>query len=128
MALVFVSPVERAGQAPTTGVLTNLPAIRSFWQTVLGYETDDRPHLSDLNDPRRLNPVLFFQQMEATDEDRRRQRNRLRPELFVAHDHAQPRIDAILAAGGRIVDQPAPTRLTLTDPENNELDLITTTP
>ncbi|TDD18281.1 hypothetical protein E1218_26355, partial [Kribbella turkmenica] len=88
----------------------DVPAMRSFWQTVLGYEADNRPYVTDLNDPRRLNPVLFFQQMDATDEARRRQRNRLRPELFVAHDHAQPRIDAILTAGGRIVDRPTPTR------------------
>ncbi|WP_433167674.1 VOC family protein [Kribbella sp. CA-247076] len=106
----------------------DVPAIRSFWQNLLGYEPDGRPHVTDITDPRRLNPVLFFQQMEATDEDRRRQRNRLRLELYVAPDHAQSRIDATLTAGGRIIDQPTPNRTTLTDPENNHFDLITTTP
>lgn len=103
----------------------DVPAVRNFWQTVLGYDADDRPYVTDITDPRRLNPVLFFQQMDAADEDRRRQRNRLRLELFVAHDHVQSRIDAARTAGGRIVDQQTPDRITLADPENNELDLVT---
>jgi hypothetical protein len=76
--------------------------------------------LTDIYDPRRLSPVLFFQPMDASDPQRRQHRNRLHLELFVPPDQAQARIDAAVAAGGRIVG-----RHTLVDPEGNEVDLVT---
>lgn len=101
----------------------DVPAVRAFWMTVLGYRHDRRPFLADIYDPRRLNPVIIFQQMDAAEEDRRRQRNRLRFDVFVPYDQAQARIDAAVAAGGRIVAE-TPGRCTLADPEGNELDIV----
>jgi hypothetical protein len=79
--------------------------------------------VSDIYDPRRLNPVLFFQQLDANDE-RTKQRNRIRLELVVPDDQAQARIETAVSAGGRILDQTA-QRCLLSDPEGNEIDILT---
>jgi pterin-4a-carbinolamine dehydratase len=102
----------------------DIPAIRSFWRSVLGYEYDPRPEVTDIYDPRRLNLPIFFQQMSASEEARRKQRNRLHVDVFVPHDQARARIDSALAAGGRIAyDDEAPEWWTLADPEGNEVDI-----
>ncbi|MGY4766305.1 VOC family protein [Kribbella sp. CWNU-51] len=102
----------------------DVPAVRDFWTTLLGYQHDPRPNVSDIYDPRRLNPVIIFQQMDAADEERRRQRNRIHFDLVVPDDQAQARIDAAVAAGGRILAEPAQGRCTLADPEGNEVDIV----
>jgi hypothetical protein len=101
----------------------DVPAVRAFWTAVLGYRPDPRDFLTDICDPRRLNPVLFFQPMDASDADRRQHRNRVRLTLAVPADQAQSRVDAALAAGGRLVE--ASGRRTVADPEGNELDIVT---
>ena len=63
--------------------------------------------------------------MDASDADRRQHRNRIHVDLFVPYDQAQARIDASVAAGGRIVIGSAPDRRTLVDPEGNEADIVT---
>ena len=88
----------------------DVPAVRAFWASVLGYEYDLRAFVTDIYDPRRLNPVLFFQPMDASDTDRRQHRNRIHIDLFVPYDQAQARIDAAVAAGGRIVTENASDR------------------
>jgi hypothetical protein len=103
----------------------DVPAVRAFWASVLGYEYDPREFVTDIYDPRRLNPVLFFQSMDASDTARRQHRNRIHVDLFVPPDHAQARIDAAVAAGGRIVAETAPDRQTLVDPEGNAVDIVT---
>jgi hypothetical protein len=100
-----------------------IPAVRAFWASVLGYRYDPRPGLTDIFDPRRLNPEIIFQQMDAADEDRRRQRNRIRVELCIPLDRMQDRLDAALAAGGQVVDERT-GRCRLADPEGNELDIV----
>jgi hypothetical protein len=68
--------------------------------------------------------VLIFQRMDSEDHDRRHQRDRMRLVLSVPDDHLQHRIDTAVAAGGRVVSTTdGLTRLT--DPESNELDLVT---
>ena len=99
----------------------DVPAVRAFWTAVLGYEHDPRDFLTDIVDPRRLNPVLFFQPMDASDADRREHRNRVHLSLAVPADHARARIDAAVAAGGRLL----PGGHTVADPEGNELDIVT---
>ena len=103
----------------------DVPAVRTFWASVLGYQNDPRAFVTDIYDPRRLSPVLFFQQMDAAEPQRRQHRNRLHLELFVPADQAQARIDAAVAAGGRAVTGNAAGRHTLADPEGNEVDLVT---
>lgn len=56
---------------------SDVPAVRAFWAGFLGYEFDTRPGVTDIYDPRDLNPVLIFQQLREP----RPQRNRIRFEL-----------------------------------------------
>ncbi len=101
----------------------DVDTVKAFWGAALGYVDDPRPGLHDLYDPRRLNPPVFFQQMDEP----REQRNRLHVDLVVASDQAQARVSAAVAAGGRVVrDAEAPAWWTLADPEGNELDIAVT--
>lgn len=92
----------------------DVPAVRAFWLALLGYEEDSRSFLTDIYDPRRLNPVLFFQQLEEP----RQQRNRIRFELAVPEGEVAQRVEAALAAGGRLVDEKP---YLVADPEGNEV-------
>ena len=90
--------------------------VMPFWEAVLGYEgfTDA------LIDPDLEGPTIWFQQMDAP----RPQRNRIHIDLYLPEDQAKDRIDAAVAAGGRIVnDAHAPGWWTLADPEGNEVDV-----
>lgn len=98
----------------------DVDAVRAFWAAALGYAADRRDDVSDLVDPRRLGPVLVFQELDAADTGRRRQRNRLQLELAVPQDVAQARVAAAVAAGGRLLDESA-DRWRVSDPEGNEL-------
>ncbi|WP_130012184.1 VOC family protein [Serinicoccus sediminis] len=102
----------------------DVPATRSFWQAVLGYEPDPRQDVTDLVDPRRLGPVLFFQPLDREDTARRAQRNRLHLEAVVAHDDAEARTSTALRAGGSVVRDRGPAGWTLADPEGNEVDVV----
>lgn len=102
----------------------DVPAVRDFWRTALGYEYDPRSWVTDVYDPRRLNPPVFFQQTPAADHARRQQRNSMRLDLLVPSDHTRLRVDAALAAGGRIVSEAgAPASWILADREGNELSI-----
>ena len=95
----------------------DIDAVRPFWQAVLGYAVFGE---EDLVDAHRQGPSFWFQQMESP----RTGRNRFHIDIYVPHDQVQARIDAALAAGGRIVsDAHAPGWWTLADPEGNEADL-----
>ena len=62
--------------------------------------------------------------MSGDEEARREQRNRIHVDVFVPDDQAEARIDAALAAGGRVAyDAEAPEWWTLADPEGNEVDI-----
>jgi hypothetical protein len=102
----------------------DVAAVRAFWVAALGYTPDRRAGTSDIHDPRRLNPVLVFQELDASDTDRRRQRNRIHVELAVPSDLAQTRLATTLAAGGHLLDE-SKNRWRLTDPEANELVILT---
>ncbi|HEY3546404.1 MAG TPA: VOC family protein [Propionicimonas sp.] len=98
----------------------DVPAVREFWRVALGYVEDPREELTDLYDPRRLNPPVFFQQLDEP----RPQRNRIHLDLFVPQDVAEARVAAAVGAGGRVVyDAYAPDWWTVADPEGNELDI-----
>jgi len=94
----------------------DIPAVIPFWEAVLGYL-----HIADvLIDPQFEGPTFWFQQMDAP----RPQRNRIHIDLYLPQDQATARIDAAVAAGGRIVsDANAPEWWTLADPEGNEVDV-----
>ncbi|WP_344171283.1 VOC family protein [Kribbella lupini] len=101
----------------------DVEAVRAFWLAVLGYAPDRRTGLRDIHDPRWLNPVLLFQELDASDTERRRQRNRIHFELAVPPDLAQPRLAAAIAAGGRLLDE-STDRWRVADPEGNELVIV----
>ncbi len=91
-------------------------AVMPFWAAVLGYDQTEE----DVVDPRGLGPGIWFQDMDSP----RAERNRFHVDVFVPADQAQLRVDAALAAGGRIVsDAHAPQWWTLADAEGNEVDV-----
>ena len=99
-------------------------AVRPFWRAVLGYV--DEPGRSGpwdgLVDPLGQGPSVWFQRMDAP----RPQRNRIHFDVSVPHDEAEPRIQAALAAGGRLTyDAEAPAFWVLADAEGNEACVTT---
>jgi len=98
----------------------DVAVVRAFWIAALGYTHDRRAGLADIHDPRRLNPVLVFQELDASDTERRRQRNRIHFELAVPSDLAPARVATAVAAGGRLLDE-SEDRWRVADPEGNEL-------
>jgi len=102
----------------------DIPAIRPFWKAVLGLasEPTDDGSSAALVDPAGQLPAIWFQQMDAP----RPQRNRIHFDIAVAHDEAEPRIAAALAAGGRLLsDAEARAFWVLADPEGNEVCVCT---
>jgi hypothetical protein len=103
--------------------VADVAAVRAFWVAALGYTHDRRAGVSDIYDPRRLNPVLVFQELDASETERRRQRNRIHFELAVPSDLAQTRLATTVAAGGRLLDD-SEDRWRVADPEGNELVIV----
>jgi hypothetical protein len=101
----------------------DVAAVRAFWVAALGYTPDRRAWASDIHDPRRLNPVLAFQELDASDTERREQRNRIHVALALPAEVAPARLAAALAAGGRLLDESADRRR-VADPEGNELVIV----
>lgn len=90
--------------------------VMPFWAAVLGYVEG----VEVLMDPHSEGPTVWFQQMDAP----RPQRNRIHVDLYLAEDQAKVRVEAAVAAGGRVVsDEHAPDWWTLADPEGNEVDV-----
>jgi len=114
----------RAVQAIEIGVdALDIPAVRPFWKAVLDYvgETDDSEE-DALVDPLGQGPAVWFQQMDTP----RLQRNRLHLDVSVPHDEAPARIEAALAAGGKMLsDASAPAFWVMADPEGNEACITT---
>jgi 4a-hydroxytetrahydrobiopterin dehydratase len=102
----------------------DIPAVRPFWQAVLGYVDDPGgpSPAAALVDPLGRGPAVWFQQMDAP----RPQRNRIHLDVSVPHELAAARIEATVAAGGRVVgDDEAPAFWVLADPEGNEVCVTT---
>jgi 4a-hydroxytetrahydrobiopterin dehydratase len=99
----------------------DIAAVRPFWKAITGYV--DEPELAGgLIDPVGRGPLIWFQQMAAP----RPQRNRIHVDIDVPHDAAHTRIEAAIAAGGRLLsDDAAPAFWVLADPEGNEACICT---
>lgn len=103
----------------------DIPAVQRFWLAALRYRLDPRSFVTDIVDPRRRGPVVWFQQLDGADEARRAQRNRLRLRLAVPQADASTRLASALANGGVIIDgSRALGRWRIADPEGNELELV----
>jgi 4a-hydroxytetrahydrobiopterin dehydratase len=97
----------------------DIPAVLPFWRAVFAY-ADESPRA--IVDPAGRGPAVWFQQMDAP----RPQRNRIHIDVSVPHDQAQARLEAALAAGGRLLsDAEAPAFWVLADPEGNEACICT---
>ncbi|MDQ2848420.1 MAG: 4a-hydroxytetrahydrobiopterin dehydratase [Actinomycetota bacterium] len=102
----------------------DIPAIRPFWKAVLGYadEAGDGAPDAPLVDPARQGPAIWFQQMDVP----REQRNRIHFDVMVGEDEADARVQAAIAAGGRLLsDDSARAFWVLADLEGNEICVCT---
>ena len=100
-------------------------AVRPFWAAGLGYQERLGGQGVELHDPRGRGPVLWFQRMDPP----RPGRGRFHLDVTVPDDVAGPRVQAVLAAGGRLVtDEFAPSWWVLADAEGNELCVCTRRP
>jgi 4a-hydroxytetrahydrobiopterin dehydratase len=95
-----------------------------FWEAVLGYRRRDDSPEEDLVDPQDRGPGFWFERM---DEPRPGGLGAIHVAVWVPGEHAEARVAAALAAGGRVVrDQDAPASWTLADAYGNEVDVATT--
>jgi 4a-hydroxytetrahydrobiopterin dehydratase len=127
LALVVSDLARRAGATAAPSVVQALEIaidtmdvdrIRPFWAAVLGY----RAQGGDLVDPHRVGPPVWFQTMDAP----RPERNRIHVDVSVAHDVAEDRVAAALAAGGTLVDDShARAWWVLADADGNETCIST---
>jgi 4a-hydroxytetrahydrobiopterin dehydratase len=96
----------------------DVPAVHAFWRAALGFEPIRESHLRS---PDRIGPTVFVQQKPY-----RSPRNRIHVDISIPPDQVPARIEAIVAAGGRVLgDQYAPEWWSLIDPEGNVVDLAT---
>jgi 4a-hydroxytetrahydrobiopterin dehydratase len=90
---------------------------RQFFMAALGY---DALGDTDAIDPLRCGPQLAFNPIDGDVPSR----GRTHFDVFVPADHARARVDAALAAGGRLVDDSqAPAWWTLASPDNHGVDI-----
>ena len=96
-------------------------AIMPFWRAILGYEPRIDSPDEDLVDPHDRDAAFWFERM---DEPRADGKGSIHVVVSVPIEQAQARIDAAVAAGGRIVhDANAPEWVTLEDPAGNQADV-----
>jgi len=93
-------------------------ALVDFWRAALGYVQVAE---SLLVEPNLIGPSFSIHGKEYV-----APRNRIHVDVSVPHDQAQARVDAIIAAGGRMLgDRNAPSYWSLIDPEGNVVDIAT---
>lgn len=102
---------------------SSVAAITPFWRAALGYEPRRDSPDEDLVDPLNRGVPFWFEQME---QPRPGGGGAIHVAVWVPPELAPLRIDAALAAGGRIVrDGFAPSWWTLADTAGNEVDIAT---
>ena len=108
-------------------VIPGAPAIGEimpFWRAALAYEPRPDSPSEDLVDPHTRGPAFWFEQMR---EPRPDGGGAIHVAIWVPHDDAEARVNAAIAAGGRMVrDEFAPAWWTLADAAGNEADIATT--
>ena len=86
-------------------------AIRDFWAALTGHSPVD----GNLPSPDGQLPEIWFQES-----DHREGRDRMHLDVYVPADRARERVDAVVAAGGRLVtDEFAPAWWVLADADGN---------
>ncbi|MDL5350914.1 VOC family protein [Microbacterium sp. zg-YB36] len=95
--------------------------VRPFFTAALGYEAFGD---TDAVDPLRCGPQPAFNPITGDSPAR----GRTHFDVFVPADQAQARVDAALAAGGRLVDDSeAPAWWSLASPHNHGVDIASWT-
>jgi 4a-hydroxytetrahydrobiopterin dehydratase len=95
--------------------------LAPFWAAVLQSEHLFGDDYDDVADAFDVLPLIWFQPSGSEET-----RQRWHPDVWVEADQVQPRIDAALAAGGRMVsDERAPRFWVLADAEDNRVCLCT---
>jgi len=95
--------------------------VRPFFTAALGYEPFGD---TDAVDPLRCGPQLAFNPITGDSPAR----GRTHFDVFVPADQARARVDAALAAGGRLVDESyAPAWWSLASPDNHGVDIASWT-
>jgi 4a-hydroxytetrahydrobiopterin dehydratase len=90
---------------------------RPFWEAVTGYQ---RVGDEDLTDPLRRGPHLWFHELTSP----RPGRGRTHIDVSVPADQAEKRVQAAIAAGGRIADDSyAPRWWSIASPDNHGVDI-----
>jgi 4a-hydroxytetrahydrobiopterin dehydratase len=97
-------------------------SVMPFWQAVLGYDRRPDTPDEDLVDPHLRNPGFWFEEMKDLRGDGG---GALHVSVWIPYEQAQKRVDAALAAGGRIVYDRAPMWWTLADAAGNQCDVST---
>lgn len=95
-------------------------AVLPFWRAALGYEPRSDSPEEDLVDPADRGPAFWF---EGMDEPRPDGGGAIHVAVWVAPEEAEARVQAALAAGGRLVREVAPAWWTLADAAGNEVDI-----
>jgi len=95
--------------------------LAPFWAAVLDVDHVSGEDFDDVADPAGVLPLVWFQKSGSSEP-----RQRWHPDVWVEVDQVQPRIDAAVAAGGRLVsDERAPRFWVLADAEDNRVCLCT---
>ena len=133
-ATAFAAEVSRAAaeqqliadpsRAQSVGIYVaehSLVDVRPFFRAALGYEDFGE---TDAVDPLRCGPQLAFNPLTGDTPGR----GRTHFDVFVPADQARARVDAALAAGGRLVDDSnAPAWWSLASPDNHGVDIASWT-
>jgi 4a-hydroxytetrahydrobiopterin dehydratase len=103
----------------------DITAVIPFWRAILGYEPRQDSPDEDLVDPRGRGTPFWFEQMR---EPRGDDGGAIHIAVWVPPEQAETRVQAALAAGGRMVrDDHAPSWWTLADAAGNEADISSIT-
>jgi 4a-hydroxytetrahydrobiopterin dehydratase len=101
----------------------DIATITPFWRAALGYEPRPDSPDEDLVDPADRGPAFWFEGMRELRGDGL---GAIHIGVWVPPEVAEARVEAVLAAGGRLVrDTYAPAWWTLADAAGNEVDIAT---
>lgn len=121
-AALGVSAEPASVQRAEIGLDTaDMAQIKPFWKAVLAM-SDDPQDDDAIIDPNGIIPTIWFQETEPHEEPRQR----FHFDLRVPPEVAKERIEAAVAAGGRVVnDAPAPRFVVLADAQGNKVCICT---
>lgn len=101
----------------------DIAKVMPFWEALTGYVRRADSPAEDLVDPRGRGPGIWFEEVTEPGGGR----PRMHFACWVPIEQAEARVQAAVAAGGRVVyGDRAPSWWLLADPEGNEADVATT--